>query len=236
MLNHLRYHKTMQIVLTTDVLLAAYSQGLFPMAESAQSPYVHWYCPEMRGQLSISGLHIPKKLKKEVRQMKIKGKTYEIKIDSDFEATMEACADLTEDRKETWINKNIIEAYSNLHKEGFAHSVECWQNGEMVGGLYGVAIGGAFFGESMFSKETNASKVALVHLVARLHKAGFEILDTQFTNEHLEQFGVYEVTYKDYIESLGAALIKKCYFNGSGISEQDLVLDYLKVREDGSPV
>ncbi len=163
----------MQIILTPEILLSAYSQGLFPMAERATSPYVHWFCPEMRGQLSINNMHIPRSLKKSVRQMKIKGNPYDIRINSNFENVIRACAKETNSRTETWINPQIIDAYCNLHKLGYAHSVETWQNNKLIGGLYGVAIGGAFFGESMFSLKTNASKVALVHLDARLNYAGY---------------------------------------------------------------
>ena len=218
----------MQIVLTPEILLAAYAQGLFPMADSADSPYVHWYCPEMRGQLSIADLHIPRRLKKTVRQMKIKGAAYEIKINTDFKQVMQFCAEVTEDRKETWINEHIIKAYCDLHAQGHAHSVECWQNGEMVGGLYGVVIGAAFFGESMFSHVSDASKVALVHLVARLHHTGFQILDTQFTNEHLEQFGVYEVSYHDYMRQLTEAATISCSFTANDLDEEQLIKQYLE--------
>ncbi len=216
----------MQIVLTPEILLAAYSQGLFPMADSANSQYVHWFCPEKRGQISIPDMHIPRSLKKSVRQMKIKGQPYEIRINADFKGVIESCAAVTDGRTETWINSQIIEAYCKLHELGYAHSVECWQDDEMVGGLYGIAIGGAFFGESMFSRKTNASKVALVHLVARLYHAGYEILDTQFTNDHLEQFGVYEISHQDYMKLLEPALAKNCVFDFKDITERDLIKLY----------
>jgi len=217
----------MQIILTPEILLAAYSQGLFPMAESANNPYVHWFCPEMRGQLSVADMHIPRSLKKSVRQVKIKGNPYDIRINTDFKSVIKACAEQTNSRTETWINPPIIDAYCELHELGHAHSVECWQYDDLVGGLYGIAIGGAFFGESMFSRRTNASKVALVHLVARLYHAGYEILDTQFTNEHLEQFGVFEISYQDYMKQLEPALLKPCIFDFKDISERDLVLKHL---------
>lgn len=221
--------KAMQIVMTSEILLAAYAQGLFPMAESANSPYVHWYCPQMRGQLSITDMHIPRKLAKAVRRMEIGGLPYEIRVNSDFAATIKACAQASNSRPETWINDTILKAYCDLHAHGHAHSLECWQGGRMVGGLYGVAIGGAFFGESMFSTATDASKVALVHLVARLWRAGYVLLDTQFVNDHLRQFGVYEVTYRDYMRDLGLALHKGCDFTFM-CNEAALTRDYLDLR------
>lgn len=220
----------MQIVMTPEILLAAYAQGLFPMAENAHSDAVHWYCPEKRGQLSITDTHIPRRLKKSLRQMKISGQPYEIKINHDFKSVMRACAEITNTRKETWINPKIIDAYCDLHALGHAHSIETWQNGRLVGGLYGVSLGAAFFGESMFSTERDASKVALMHLVARLHKAGFQVLDTQFTNDHLEQFGVYELEYGEYMNRLEQAMTKQCDLAFDHISEADLIMEYLSQR------
>ena len=221
----------MQIVLTPEILLAAYSQGLFPMAYGAKSDYVHWVCPELRGQISITDMHVPKRLKKSVKQMKIKGNPYEIKINADFEGVIRACAEETEARVETWINDQIVDAYCKLHALGHVHSVECWQDDKLVGGLYGVAIGGVFCGESMFSHQTDASKVALVHLAARLHHAGYEILDTQFTNPHLEQFGVYEIAHKDYVALLEPALEKQCVFDFTDVSERDLITAYFDMQD-----
>ena len=176
----------MQLVLTTELLIEAYKQGLFPMAHSRHSPYVHWVCPEERGQLPILDLYIPKSLKKTVKKS-----PYTVKVDTDFSAVIAACAAAQDDRPETWINDEIINAYTKLHEKGIAHSIECWDGDQLVGGLYGLKLGGAFFGESMFSRSRDASKVALVHLCARLWQGGFEILDTQFVNDHLMQFGVY---------------------------------------------
>lgn len=217
----------MQIVLTPELLLSAYTQGIFPMAENANTQYVHWVCPEMRGQLSIDNMHVPKRLKKTVRQMKISGCPYEIRINTSFDEVIQACAEETGGRQETWINQKIIEAYCTLHERGHAHSVECWQEGELCGGLYGLAIGGAFFGESMFSRRRDTSKVSLVHLVARLKHAGYEILDTQFINPHLEQFGVYEIPHEEYIEQLEKLLEKPCIFDLTDQTERQLVHDYL---------
>ncbi len=218
----------MQIDLSPEILLSAYSQGLFPMADNAQSHEINWYCPQMRGQLSISDIHIPRRLKKNLRQMRINGKPYDIRINSDFHHVIKSCALITKNRKETWINDKIINAYHDLHKQGFAHSVECWQNDEMVGGLYGIALGAAFFGESMFSTARDASKIALVHLVARLYHAGFKILDTQFTNDHLTQFGVYELRYEEYMKQLEQALNISCIFNFTDPSESQIITNYLQ--------
>jgi len=220
----------MQIILTPEILLAAYTQGLFPMAQGKDSPYVDWVCPKERGQLSITKMHIPKRLAKSVRQMKLKGEPYEIRINTSFLRVIESCAAETQARPETWINQEIIEVFNALHDLGYAHSMECWQNGELVGGLYGLAIGAAFFGESMFSAQRDASKAVLTHLVARLHYAGFEVLDTQFVNDHLQQFGVYEVPHQEYLQSLQTALLKRCAFDFDSINEKELINDYFAMR------
>ena len=220
----------MQVILTPDILLAAYSQGLFPMAQDADNPEVHWFCPEMRGQLSIPDMHIPRRLRKTVRQMKVGGNPYEIRINTDFEGVMKACAIVTDSRSETWINAEILTAYCALHAKGYAHSIECWQEDKMVGGLYGIALGGAFFGESMFSTARDASKVALVHLVARLSQAGYKILDTQFTNDHLEQFGVYEISHQAYMEQLEPVLSLVCRFDSADMSERALMAQYFELN------
>lgn len=216
--------------LSPDILLAAYMQGAFPMASDASNPEIGWYCPEMRGQLSVPNMHIPRRLRKNIRQMKIGGCPYEIRINSDFSKVMKSCASITDDRKETWINTEIVDAYCALHRKGYAHSVECWQNDSMVGGLYGVSLGGAFFGESMFSTVSDASKVSLVHLVARLSYAGFSILDTQFTNNHLEQFGVYDLPHAAYIEELEGALTLQCVFGFDDVKESELIAKYFKIN------
>lgn len=195
------------------------------MAYNAGSPYIHWICPEMRGQLPIAGMHIPRRLKKTVRSG-----LYDVRIDTAFEDVILACAETGKRRPETWINRPIIQAYCKLHTDGYAHSIECWRDGELVGGLYGMALGGAFFGESMFSRERDASKVALVHLAARLWRGGFEMLDTQFSNDHLEQFGVYEVPHKEYMVQLRKAIEQKADFHLNGIKESELVRDYLAMR------
>ena len=219
----------MQIVLTPELLLAAYKEGLFPMAYGGDSPYVHWVCPEERGQLSITNMHISKSLQKLVRK-NLKDNMLLIRIDQDFEGVIRACAEETNTRPETWINQQIIDAFCALHKLGHAHSVEVWQNGALVGGLYGLAIGGAFCGESMFSRVSNASKIALVHLAARLYNGGFTLLDTQFTNEHLEQFGVYEVQHTDYKKRLDTAVKTNTDFVLEGVSDREILEAYFDMR------
>ncbi len=183
--------------ITPDMVLYAYANGMFPMADSRESDELYWYDPELRGQLSIPNLHVPRKLRQ-----KVKKHPYDIRVNTAFRDVITLCAEPHEDRQETWINPKIIELYTVLHEQGFAHSVEAWdkETDKLVGGLYGIALGAAFFGESMFSRADDASKIALVHLVARLWKQGFQILDTQFTNDHLKQFNVYEVPRVEYKE------------------------------------
>lgn len=215
----------MQLVLTPELLIEAYKQGLFPMAYNSGSPYIHWVCPEMRGQLSIPDIHLPRRLLKTIRK-----NPFDVRISGDFEGVIRFCAESAPKRPETWINKPIDTVFCDLHKRGYAHSVECWKDGALVGGLYGLALGGAFFGESMFSRETDASKIALVHLAARLWKGGFTLLDTQFVNEHLKQFGIYELPYKDYKRKLDKALSTQGDFLLSGISQGDILREYLDMR------
>jgi leucyl/phenylalanyl-tRNA---protein transferase len=191
-------------VITPDILLQAYMAGIFPMAESAQSNTLHWVEPEQRGILPLDAFHVPHSLVKTVR----KG-SFEVSTNRDFEAVMRACAN----RKETWINAQILSLYAKLHRMKHAHSVEAWQDGKLVGGLYGVSIGGAFFGESMFSVATDASKVALVHLVARLRFGGFVLLDTQFITAHLTRFGTITVPKREYRQLLATALDIEADFN-----------------------
>lgn len=199
------------------------------MADNAQTPHVHWVCPEMRGQLSITDIHLPRRLIKTLR-----GYPYEIRINTAFVDTIKLCAQAADNRPETWINDNIMQAFILLHQQGHAHSVECWRGNTLVGGLYGIAMGGAFFGESMFSRARDASKIALAHLAARLWKGGFSILDTQFTNDHLMQFGVYEMPFDEYKAQLDTALQNDADFllRDNALSEQNLLLEYLKMRKD----
>jgi leucyl/phenylalanyl-tRNA--protein transferase len=193
--------------LTPDLLLRAYAAGIFPMAESADDPEVFWVDPERRGILPLDGCHIPHKLRRTVRHG-----PFEVRCDTAFEAVVRGCAEATPDRPDTWINSEILALYVALHERGRAHSVETWHDGELVGGLYGVSLGGAFFGESMFSRATDASKFALVHLVARLIEGGFLLLDTQFTTPHLERFGVIEIPRAEYQRRLAKALGARAQF------------------------
>jgi leucyl/phenylalanyl-tRNA--protein transferase len=182
-------------------LIECYARGVFPMAEGRDDPRIYLLDPDERGVIPLDGLHIPRSLKKTVRQ-----DVYEVRYDTAFEAVVEGCAAPAPGREETWINDGILSLYRELYQLGFAHSVECWQDGELVGGLYGVALGGAFFGESMFSLRTDASKVALVHLVAQLKAGGYILLDTQFTTEHLERLGAITIPREIYRLRLADAL------------------------------
>ncbi|MSP00903.1 MAG: leucyl/phenylalanyl-tRNA--protein transferase [Acetobacteraceae bacterium] len=187
--------------LTTDLLLRAYSIGLFPMAESRLGRKLHWLDPERRGILPLDRFHLPKRLARTVLSDR-----FEVTADTDFPATIAGCATSMEGRDDTWINPQIERLFTELHHLGHAHSVECRLDGVLVGGLYGVALGGAFFGESMFSFVTDASKVALVHLIARLRLGGFRLLDTQFVTAHLTQFGAREIPRGLYKAQLADAL------------------------------
>lgn len=187
--------------ITPELLLRAYSIGLFPMSDAADDPEIFWVEPEMRGILPLDAFHISKSLAKAVRK-----KPFDIRFDTAFDAVVEKCAEEAEDRPSTWINDTIKELYGALHKLGHAHSVEAWEGDALVGGLYGVSLGSAFFGESMFSRRTNASKICLVHLVERLKMRGFTLLDTQFTTEHLKTFGAIDVPKQDYLKLLDRAM------------------------------
>ncbi|MDI7864410.1 leucyl/phenylalanyl-tRNA--protein transferase [Rhizobiaceae bacterium n13] len=187
--------------LTPEILLRAYSIGLFPMAESADDPEIFWVEPEVRGIIPLNDFHVSKSLAKAMRKQ-----PFEIRFDSDFDAVIAACAEPAPDRPTTWINSTIRSLYSSLHKLGHAHSVEAWEGDQLVGGLYGVSLGSAFFGESMFSRRTNASKICLVHLVERLRKQGFTLLDTQFTTEHLKGFGAIDIPKSRYTKLLEKAV------------------------------
>lgn len=220
----------MQLVLTPQLLLEAYRQGLFPMAYSADSPYIHWVCPDMRGQLPIRGLHVPRRLKQTLKAV-LKKEEVEIRIDSAFRVVIEGCAEKNPRRPETWINHSIIEAYCRLYERGAAHSIELWEEGRLTGGLYGLALGGAFFGESMFSRKRDASKIVLVHTAARLWKGGFTLFDTQFVSDHLRQFGAYEVTYFEYQKKLKAALAAEADFTLPGLGQKDILREYLDMTQ-----
>jgi leucyl/phenylalanyl-tRNA--protein transferase len=187
--------------ITPEILLRAYSIGLFPMAESADDPEIFWVEPELRGMLPLDDFHVSKSLAKTVRK-----KPFDIRFDHDFDSVIAACAEETSGRPSTWINRTIKSLYSTLFDMGHAHTVEAWDGDELVGGLYGVSLGSAFFGESMFSRRTDASKICLVHLVERLREKGFTLLDTQFTTEHLKTFGAIDVPKGDYAHLLAAAM------------------------------
>lgn len=187
--------------LTPELLLRAYASGLFPMAESAEDPELFWVEPEMRGIIPLDTFHVPRRLARTIRR-----KPFEIRFNTAFEAVMRGCAEPAPDRPTTWINETIFELYASLHRTGHAHSVEAWRDGALVGGLYGVSLRRAFFGESMFSRATDSSKICLVHLVERLKQRGFILLDTQFTTEHLKTFGAIDVPKIDYYTLLDNAL------------------------------
>ena len=189
-----------------ETLIKAYALGVFPMADSADSPEIHCYDPDMRAliPLEITGptaLHIPHRLRRTLRQNRLR-----VTIDQAFARVISECATPRADRTETWINEDIKQLYVALHKLGFAHSVEVWDGDALVGGLYGVALRAVFFGESMFSRTNDASKIALIHLVARLRHGGFHLLDAQFTNDHLQQFGIFEVSREVFQTALAGGL------------------------------
>lgn len=223
----------MDSALSLDDVLRAYAMGLFPMAESRDDDAFWWFDPPRRGQLDIAGLHIPARLRKSVLKA-----PYDIRIDTAFTAVIDACAQARPAQAETWINKPIRDIFIALHKAGFAHSVEAWRGDALVGGLYGLALGGAFCGESMFSRSTDASKICLVHLCARLWKAGFCVLDTQYVNDHLKQFGCYEIDAAAYRQRLQDARARPADFRLAAlgnISEAFLVRDYLENRPYSGP-
>jgi leucyl/phenylalanyl-tRNA--protein transferase len=210
------------IALTPTLLLRAYAVGIFPMADSAEDPQLFWVDPEQRGVLPLEGFHLPRRLRRTVR-----AEIFEMRCDTAFEAVIRGCAEPTADRPKTWINDKIVRLYTALHQQGFAHTVESWYGGELVGGLYGVSIGGAFFGESMFSRATDASKVALAHLMARLRMGGYRLLDTQFVTDHLQQFGAMEIPRAEYHRRLAAALEAPAYFP-AGPLDGDTVVSLLQ--------
>ncbi len=187
--------------ITPDLLLRAYSFGLFPMSESADDPEIFWVEPEIRGVIPLDHFHVSTSLAKTVRK-----KPFDIRINTVFEDVIRACAEPVENRPTTWINGTILDLYTQLHRRGYAHSVEAFEGEVLVGGLYGVSLGAAFFGESMFSRRTNASKICLVHLVERLRDRHFKLLDTQFTTDHLKTFGAIDVPKIQYEMMLAQAI------------------------------
>lgn len=185
------------VELTPSLLLNAYAAGVFPMADSADDPDIYWVDPTYRGVLPFERFHVPKSLIKRLKKNDVA-----VTVDRVFEQVLDGCAD----RPETWINDTIRTLYCQLHHFGYCHSVEVWIGDELVGGLYGVALGGVFFGESMFSRQPDASKIALVALMARLRVGGFTLLDTQFVTDHLRRFGATEIPRSDYLRQLAFGL------------------------------
>lgn len=195
------------IEITPQVLLKAYSCGIFPMAESADDPALYWIEPQQRGIIELDRVHVPRRLARTIQHS-----IYDVRIDSDFEGVIEGCATSRPGRRTTWINRKIRGLYRDLFDTGYCHTVETWSEGRLVGGLYGVALNGAFFGESMFSTARDASKVALVHLCARLIHGGYTLLDTQFVTDHLKQFGTIEIERPEFHARLEKALAHEAEF------------------------
>lgn len=193
--------------LTPEILLDAYAMGVFPMAESRDTPEIHWIDPRRRGVFELEGFHISRSLAKTIRQGR-----FTVTTDRDFAGVVRGCAD----RPETWINAEIFQLYSDLHAMGRAHSLEVWEGAELVGGVYGVVLGGAFFGESMFSRRTDASKLALAYLIHRLRAGCFALFDTQFLTPHLASLGAVEISRAAYQRRLAQALEIKASFNPAG--------------------
>ncbi len=189
------------IDITPQLIVRAYCSGIFPMSEDARDDDIFWVSPELRGIIPLDGFRVSTSLRKAMRKS-----DFQIKVDTDFNAIIDACATVGEERDTTWINGTIRAVYGELFTLGIAHTVEVWEGGELVGGLYGLAIGGAFFGESMFHRKTNASKIAMAHLVERLNAGGFVLLDTQFLTPHLASLGGIEIPREDYEERLADAL------------------------------
>jgi leucyl/phenylalanyl-tRNA--protein transferase len=194
-------HGDADFEITPEVLLKAYACGIFPMAESADDPSLFWVEPERRGILPLDHFHVPRRLARTVRADR-----FTMRVDTAFDQVLDACAAPARGRRKTWINARIRRLYGELFARGHCHSVEAWRDGRLVGGLYGVTLRRAFFGESMFHREADASKVCLVHLVARLKRGGFALLDAQFLTEHLATFGAIEIDRAEYQRRLAAAL------------------------------
>lgn len=187
--------------LTPELIVRAYQAGIFPMAEDASSPDLFWVCPQKRGILPLDSFHVSKSLRKVLRSH-----PYSVRVDTDFHAVLDGCAAPGRDRESTWINPAIRRLYGALFERGLCHTVEVWDGGELVGGLYGLSLGAAFFGESMFHTRTNASKIALAHLVERLRAGGYRLCDTQFVTPHLKTLGGIEIAREDYEVRLADAL------------------------------
>ena len=216
------------VEITPEVLLKAYACGIFPMAENADDPSLYWIEPEQRGIIPIEHFYLPKRLARTVRSDR-----FEVHIDRDFDAVMDGCAEPNVGRTRTWINQRIRTLYTRLHESGHCHSVEVYEGDVLVGGLYGVRLGRAFFGESMFHRARDASKVALVHLVARLRAGGFKLLDTQFVTDHLRFFGAVEVSRRHYHKLLECSLVGEADFGALPLDRPvpgARALEYLQSR------
>lgn len=192
------------VEVTPDLILRAYRAGIFPMAEDAEAPDLFWVSPELRGIIPLDAFHVSKRLAKT-----LKNHRFDVKVDTDFEAVIEGCASAGTDRESTWINPEIRRLYGELFRRGHVHTVEVWDGLRLVGGLYGVSIGAAFFGESMFHRVTDCSKIAMAHLGRRLIVGGYQLLDTQFVTDHLRTFGGIEIPREDYEVRLAAAIAQK---------------------------
>jgi leucyl/phenylalanyl-tRNA--protein transferase len=190
-----------RVEITPEILLRAYAAGIFPMAEDADDPGLFWIEPQQRGIFPLDAIHVPRRLARTVR-----ADHFQIRVDTDFDGVIAGCAAPADDRDRTWINARIRRLYGELFDLGHCHTVEAWRDGQLVGGLYGVKLGAAFFGESMFHRERDASKVAFVHLAARLRAGGFKLLDAQFVTEHLARFGAVEIGRRDYKRLLGRSV------------------------------
>ncbi len=186
--------------ITPEILLRAYASGIFPMAESRHDPKLHWIAPKQRGIIPLDGFHVSRALARKIRR-----RSFTVRVDSAFGAVIEGCAEPSEERRETWINDTIIDLYTRLHEMGYAHSVECWRDGALVGGLYGISLGAAFFGESMFTRVSDASKIALTYLVARMRHGGYRLLDVQFLTDHLAGLGAIAIPRAEYQRRLKRA-------------------------------
>ncbi|MHA1113325.1 MAG: leucyl/phenylalanyl-tRNA--protein transferase [Alphaproteobacteria bacterium] len=202
---------------TPELVIEAYRRGLFPMAESRDADTLYWFDPERRGILPLDAFHVSRGLCRRIR-----GAPFVIRVNRAFAEVMRGCADPASGRRETWINDEILDLYGALHEAGLAHSVECWEGETLVGGIYGVALGAAFFGESMFGRRPDASKIALVHLAARLRVGGFRLFDVQYVTDHLRRFGAIEIDRDDYRARLAAALAAPA--------------DFYRAPEDAAPV
>lgn len=218
------------IEITPQVLLKAYSCGIFPMAESAEDPALYWIEPQHRGILPLDSVHVPRRLARTIRTT-----PFDVRIDTDYDGVISGCAASRPGRRSTWINTRIRALYRELFELGHCHTVEVWNGERLVGGLYGVALGGAFFGESMFSYERDASKIALVHLVARLIAGGFTLLDTQFVTDHLRQFGTIEVDRDLFQRRLDQALkVTGVFSRLPADASPSAVMAVLETRAPGS--